>query len=257
MDANKDRFPLLRKILKTIGLPAEAVDDIVERILDWLSTKDAPTAGFTALPFKLRDDFLSPAEASFYQVLRAAVGDRGSVFAKVNLADLFFVSTGDHRQNRALANRVDRKHVDYLVCDLKTVRPLVALELDDQSHNRADRKTRDELVAGVFSAAGLPLLRVPVKTGYAPLEIQSLLNPYLKSVAPTVAGAAAPGTPMPAPIVVGSASVSDTASATSPLCPKCGGVMLLRTAKTGANAGGKFWGCPNFPRCRTMLPIKK
>jgi hypothetical protein len=35
MDA-KDRFPLVRKILATLGLPAEAIDDIVERILDWL-----------------------------------------------------------------------------------------------------------------------------------------------------------------------------------------------------------------------------
>ncbi len=123
MDTNKDRFPLLRKILKAIGLPAEAVDDIIERIGDWLSTKDTPAAGFTALPFKLRDDFLSPAEVSFYQVLRAAVGERALVFTNVNLADLFFVATGDHRQNRALANRVDRKHVDFLVCDLKSVRP--------------------------------------------------------------------------------------------------------------------------------------
>ena len=33
--------------------------------------------------------------------------------------------------------------------------------------------------------------------------------------------------------------------------------MLLRTAKAGANAGGKFWGCPNFPGGRTMLPVTK
>jgi hypothetical protein len=228
-----------------------AVDDIVDRILDWLSTKDAPTVGFTVSPFKLRDDFLSPAEISFYQVLRAAVGDRGLVFAKVNLADLFFATTGDHRQNRALANRVDRKHVDYLVCDLKTVHPIVALELDDQSHNRADRKTRDELVAGVFAAAGLPLIRVPVKMGYVPLEIEALLNPYLKSVTPTAVKAHAAIAPAPA------FEGSVPASATSPVCPKCGGIMLLRTAKSGANAGAKFWGCPNFPRCRTMLPLVK
>ena len=31
-----DRFPLLCKILGTLGLPAEAIDDIIERILDWL-----------------------------------------------------------------------------------------------------------------------------------------------------------------------------------------------------------------------------
>ena len=247
MDSNKDRFPLLRKILKAIGLPAEAVDDIVERILDWLATKDEPAVGFTALPFKLRDDFLSPAELSFYQLLRAAIGDRALVFTKVNLADLFFVATGDARQNRALANRVDRKHVDFLVCDLKTARPIVAVELDDRSHERSDRKTRDELVGAVFAAAGLPLLRVPVKSGYSTQEIQSLLMVHLQPASSPVA-APLPPVPAPVPVII--------ATSTFPTCPKCGSTMLLRTARSGANAGGQFWGCPNYPRCRSVVPFE-
>jgi hypothetical protein len=61
----KDRFPLLRRILRAIGLPDEAINDIVERILDWLSTKDQTSGTPTELPFKLRDDFLSNGEISF------------------------------------------------------------------------------------------------------------------------------------------------------------------------------------------------
>ena len=34
-------------------------------------------------------------------------------------------------------------------------------------------------------------------------------------------------------------------------CPKCGKVMVLRTARRGANAGGQFWGCSGYPKCRT------
>ncbi len=40
------------------------------------------------------------------------------------------------------------------------------------------------------------------------------------------------------------------AEASPPICKLCGKPMVLRTAKKGPNAGGKFWGCPNFPRCR-------
>ena len=29
--------------------------------------------------------------------------------------------------------------------------------------------------------------------------------------------------------------------------------MVLRTAARGANQGGKFWGCPNYPRCRGIV----
>ncbi|MCW9014221.1 MAG: NERD domain-containing protein [Gammaproteobacteria bacterium] len=34
------------------------------------------------------------------------------------------------------------------------------------------------------------------------------------------------------------------------VCPRCGSKLTLRTAKKGPNAGSKFWGCTNFPRCR-------
>ncbi len=33
-------------------------------------------------------------------------------------------------------------------------------------------------------------------------------------------------------------------------CPKCGSKMILREAKRGANAGNKFWGCSEYPRCK-------
>lgn len=39
-------------------------------------------------------------------------------------------------------------------------------------------------------------------------------------------------------------------------CPNCGDEMVLRKAKKGDRRGKQFWGCSNFPRCRTMLPIK-
>ena len=36
-------------------------------------------------------------------------------------------------------------------------------------------------------------------------------------------------------------------------CPKCNSEMVLRTAKKGANAGNKFWGCAQYPRCRAIV----
>lgn len=33
-------------------------------------------------------------------------------------------------------------------------------------------------------------------------------------------------------------------------CPRCGGALVLRTASKGANAGNKFYGCSNYPKCR-------
>ena len=38
--------------------------------------------------------------------------------------------------------------------------------------------------------------------------------------------------------------------ASNTICPKCGSNLVERTAKKGPNAGSKFLGCENFPRCR-------
>jgi hypothetical protein len=125
------------------------------------------------------------------------------------------------------------------------VRPILGIELDDKSHDRPERKTRDELVVNVFAAASLPLVRIPVKTGYSTSDVATLIKPYLDSTpAPTLV----PTTASPAP--------STMKDDSSPTCPKCGSKMVLRTAKSGANAGGQFWGCANFPRCRSVLAIK-
>lgn len=41
----------------------------------------------------------------------------------------------------------------------------------------------------------------------------------------------------------------------SPRCPKCGGGMVLRTAKRGVNAGNEFWGCKRYPKCRGVVNL--
>ncbi|MBR3555121.1 MAG: NERD domain-containing protein [Oscillospiraceae bacterium] len=34
------------------------------------------------------------------------------------------------------------------------------------------------------------------------------------------------------------------------LCPRCGKKLVIRTAKSGTNAGKQFWGCTGYPGCR-------
>jgi restriction system protein len=42
---------------------------------------------------------------------------------------------------------------------------------------------------------------------------------------------------------------------TSKTCPKCGNLMILREAKQGQQMEKKFWGCSNFPKCRSIVNI--
>jgi four helix bundle suffix protein len=38
-----------------------------------------------------------------------------------------------------------------------------------------------------------------------------------------------------------------------PPCPLCKGLMALRTARKGGNAGSQFWGCLDYPECKGTL----
>lgn len=42
---------------------------------------------------------------------------------------------------------------------------------------------------------------------------------------------------------------------TGPCCPRCGKVMVLRTARKGRRAGSQFWGCSTYPGCQCTLPF--
>ncbi len=45
-------------------------------------------------------------------------------------------------------------------------------------------------------------------------------------------------------------TVVETPKTSTNICPKCGGSLILRTAKKGSNAGNQFLGCSSFPKCR-------
>ncbi len=40
-------------------------------------------------------------------------------------------------------------------------------------------------------------------------------------------------------------------------CPRCGGELLIRTAKKGSNVGRRFYGCSNYPKCKYTRSIDK
>ncbi|MBI5957525.1 MAG: DUF2726 domain-containing protein [Chloroflexi bacterium] len=242
--SSEKKFSLLRGMLRTLGLSQEAADDVVNWITDLLGgDSGGDVARSPEFPYHLRDNFLSPAELSFLGVLRTTVNGRAVICSKVGLGDLFWVKSDDQSRFRIYTNKIDRKHVDFLVCDVATMRPLVGIELDDKSHQREDRRERDEFVNKVFQAAGLPLIHIQAKRAYSTTELGAMLAPHLGGKVESVAASAPTAQPV-------------TIQSESPHCPKCGTAMVLRTAKSGANAGSQFWGCSNYPTCRSMQPYK-
>ena len=192
------------------------------------------------LPFRQRDNFLPAAELSFFHVLKQVTGSHFHVCAKVRISDLLYVV--QRRSNMGHANRIDRKHVDFVLCDPKTMQPALIIELDDSSHQRKDRQERDQLVDAAFAAAELTILHVPCQRNYAPEELKQQIRDALDS--------AQTSDESPPPV----AEVAESTSQV-PQCPKCNIAMVERTASRGSNKGKRFWACPSYPECRKIIAI--
>lgn len=102
---------------------------------------------------------ISRAEHEFYVALVEAVGGEFYIFAQVHLPTLL-----DHKvkgQNwQGAFSHINRKSVDFVLCDKSYISPILAIELDDKSHLSEDRQQRDGEIERILSEAGMPLLRI-------------------------------------------------------------------------------------------------
>lgn len=74
---------------------------------------------------------------------------------KVRLFDLIEPKKG---KNQALVNKIQSKHVDFVLVD-QSMNVIGVLELDDSTHDRADRKERDSFVREALEGAGITMIQ--------------------------------------------------------------------------------------------------
>lgn len=130
----------------------------------------------STFPYHKEPHLFSPAERSFLGVLEQAVGDQYRVMGKVRLADVIKVSGVNGKGWQSAFNRIQGKHVDFVVCNATDLAVQSVVELNDQSHDRAKRQGRDEFVDKALQAAGVPIFHFSAKRSYAVAEVQSVLS---------------------------------------------------------------------------------
>ncbi len=98
-------------------------------------------------------------EKDAYRKLKPMAEKLGyTVFAKVRLLDLVEPIKGN-KKYKAYFWKIQAKHVDFVLCDHKLVAKYI-IELDDSSHNREDRKERDNFVDEVVESVGYKIIHV-------------------------------------------------------------------------------------------------
>lgn len=101
---------------------------------------------------------LTKHEYSEYKKLKEYASKRDlQICPKVRLLDLIEPRRGE-AQYKALFYKIQAKHVDFVICD-QNLYVKAILELDDSSHDQADRKKRDEFVDTVLKDVGYKIIR--------------------------------------------------------------------------------------------------
>ncbi|MCB1225312.1 MAG: DUF2726 domain-containing protein [Verrucomicrobiales bacterium] len=131
-------------------------------------------------PYQAIPCLFTPAEQLFLGVLQQAVDPEYQIFGKVRVADLMSVVPGMDRSERQKAfNRIQSKHIDFVICRAADSEIFLLIELDDRSHNQPQRVERDDFVNRAAEAAGLPLLRIPCRRSYSVEEVSILVASHL------------------------------------------------------------------------------
>lgn len=129
--------------------------------------------------YKKKDFLMSRAEHEFFDILVEVVGNQYYVFPQIHLSTIL-----DNKvvgQNwRGAFRHIDEKSVDFVICDKAYIKPILAIELDDRTHEREDRKGRDGEVERILKESGLSLLRFGNNGSFNKEEVKRLILEKLR-----------------------------------------------------------------------------
>ena len=103
---------------------------------------------------------MNPSEYKLYQFLNIFIDNKYAVIPQVHLDELVKPENGLKSMRIFSFRHINQKSVDFVICNRITMHPLLAIELDDKSHEREERKDRDEEVERILRESNILLLRL-------------------------------------------------------------------------------------------------
>lgn len=125
-------------------------------------------------------NLLTPTELKFYLQMKEALKTFNvEIHYKVRLADIFKVKYHNKYYKRNFA-RIMAKHTDFLIVEPATAKPILAIELDDASHDKEASFKNDNFKNILYGNSYIKLLRIKVTNTYDFSYITQFLNQYKK-----------------------------------------------------------------------------
>lgn len=115
------------------------------------------------LPYELKESLLTKRELKFFNVLREVIKNYDfQVAIKPRMADFIHINSKKIKKNSYMTyfNKIKSKHIDFLICESTTLKPILGIELDDESHKKKERIERDNFVDSVYKKSGLKIIHI-------------------------------------------------------------------------------------------------
>ncbi len=121
--------------------------------------------------YVVKERLMSKTEYDYYKIFDALYGDKYIILPQVNLASVIDKTSQGYRTE--LFRNADFGVFDY------NYRPLLLIEINDNTHFRKDREDRDKKVSEICKKAKLPLVTFWTKNGIDEKVIAKTLSKYL------------------------------------------------------------------------------
>ncbi|WP_024862041.1 DUF2726 domain-containing protein [Ruminococcus flavefaciens] len=154
---------ILSRRPKTFDTPVKKQEEIektknneeIQKKEDMQNDEETPDNFF---PYK-KKYILTKNEYYFYNNLKEIIAPLNlQILAKIRLADLIEVDTNKAgKEFMKYFGKIKSKHIDFAIVD--NMKVIMLLELDDNSHNKEDRKERDSFVNNALLTVGYTVVR--------------------------------------------------------------------------------------------------
>lgn len=124
-----------------------------------------------------KDKLLTDNERLFYKAMREALKGK-NIIIQTQVVLYEIIKTKNDKYYYTNFNKIKAKSIDFVLVD-NYFNILLCIELDDNTHNRIDRKKRDEFINNVFEQVGIKLLRVPAQPYYSVERVKKLIEESL------------------------------------------------------------------------------
>lgn len=111
--------------------------------------------------YYLKNSIVTPIEKWMYNIIKDELTEEYFVAPKVGIKDFVGVKKGNNYMK--YFGHIAQRHIDFLVCKKDTLSPAFGIEIDDTSHERQNRKDRDQENDQIYNAIGIKVLHMPTK----------------------------------------------------------------------------------------------